>query len=307
MSTQSTAPQQAADRTLGGIGLTVTSVAAVQFGAATADGLILAVGAVGAVALRQLAAVVVMVGVSRPWRVRWNAADIRRSAMFGGILVVMNLSLYEAIARLPLATAITLEFLGPLVLSLVTARGLWQRLWALPAGAGVALLGGGLDLTDLVGVLFALTAAACWVGYILLARRIGQSGDPLVQLTVASALGAVILVPIAAFSAGAVLWHPQTLWIALVVGVLSSALPYSLDVLALRRLPTAVFGVLTSLHPAGGALAGWLVLDQVLPGHDLTGIGLIVLASIGTTITATRKRQQAMQRPTEVQPNAACT
>ncbi|WP_229673506.1 EamA family transporter [Nakamurella endophytica] len=278
----------AADAALRGTALAVGSVASVQFGAALAARLIDSVGILGSVSLRQASAALVLTLVTRPWRVSWRGADLRATLLFGAVFVGMNLSLYTAISRLPLATAITLEFLGPLVLSLVTA-GTWaHRVWALPAGAGVLLLGGGLHADDVLGVAFALAAGVLWATYILLSRRIGRSSSGLAGLTLATAVGAVVLLPVGAVQVGAALWHPAILGAGLVVGVLSSALPYSLDMLALRRLPTAVFSVLTSLNPAVGALAGLLVLHQRLPWPELVGIGLVTVASIGVTLAARR-------------------
>lgn len=272
--------------TLQGTALAVSSVAAVQFGAALAATLFASVGPAGAVTLRQLTAAAILVILVRPWRIRWAAADLRSTMLFGAVFVVMNLSLYTAVSRLPLATAITLEFLGPLVLSLVTATSWRQRAWSLPAGVGVALLGGGLRADDVVGVLCALSAAACWAVYIVMAQRIGRSGTGLSGLTVATSAGALVVLPLGITTAGSALWHPATLAVGLVVGILSSALPYSLDMLALRRLPTAVFSVLTSLNPAAGAVAGLLVLDQRLPWPELVGVALVTLASAGVTLTA---------------------
>jgi inner membrane transporter RhtA len=276
------------NQALGGVGLAFASVCSVQFGAAVAEGILGQVGAIGGVALRLTFAALSLAVVVRPWRARWDAKRIRTVLLFGLVFAAMNSSLYESISRLPLATAITLEFLGPLVLSLVTGKGWLGRVWALPAAAGVALLGGGLHPDDLLGVLFALSAGACWAIYILFARHVGQSGDPLVQLTGASAVGAVIVVPIGLCTAGSALWQPHVLWVGLLIGVLCSAIPYSLDILALRRLPTSVFGVLTAVNPAVSALAGWLVIGQSLRPLDLIGIVLVSLASVGVTVTARR-------------------
>lgn len=276
------------DRIGAGVLLASIGILAVQFGAAVADGLILLVGALGAVALRQAVAAVVLAGTTRPWRRRWSAADLRRAGAYAAVFVGMNLLLYAAISRLPLATAITLEFLGPLAVAILTAKGVWPRIWAIPAGVGVLMIGGGLSPDDLVGVLCALGAATCWALYILIAERVGRAGDPLPQLTMATGMAAAVLVPVAAVTAGPALWALPTLWLGVIVGVLSSVIPYSLDLLALQRLPTAVFGILTSLNPAAAALAGVLVLHQVLPVTEFVGIGLVVLASAGVTLTARR-------------------
>jgi inner membrane transporter RhtA len=269
--------------TSAGTALAVTSVASVQFGAALAATLFPLVGPLGTVSLRLIGASLVLLVLTRPWRVRWTAVDLRTASLFGLVFVVMNASLYTAVSRLPLATAITLEFLGPLGVAVVTATSWRQRGWALPAAAGVALLGGSLRAGDVIGVAAALTAALGWASYILLSRRMGLSDHGLAGLGLANLIGAVIMAPIGLATAGADLVHPRTLALGLAVGIVSSAIPYSLDLLALRRLPTAVFGVLTSLNPAVAALAGLIVLNEYLPQRQLIGIALVVAASAGVT------------------------
>jgi inner membrane transporter RhtA len=195
----------------------------------------------------------------------------------------MNTSLYLAISRLPLATAITLEFLGPLGVAVATATGWRQRVWALPAAVGVALIGGSLRADDLVGTLAALGAALAWASYILLSRRMGTSEHGLAGLALATLLGAVVVLPLGVATAGSALLDPAVLGLGLLIGLLSSVVPYSLDLLALRRLSTAVFGVLTSLNPAAAALAGFVVLAELPPHRQLLGIALVVVASVGVT------------------------
>lgn len=272
----------------------MTSIVSVQSGAVIAHSLMPTVGAMGAVALRQVTGAVVLMIVVRPWRVAWTGREIWRAALFAGVFVAMNSTLYLAIGRLPLGTVVTLEFLGPLVLSLVTARGAGERLWAVPAGIGVALLGGSLRAEDLLGVAFALAAAICWAAYILLAGRVGRGENGVAGLTMATALGAVIALPVAVVTTGPVLWQAHSLLLGLAVGLLSTAVPYTLDMFALRRLPTAVFGVLTSLNPAVSALLGALFLSQHLPMIDLAGIGLVVLAGLGIAVGTGRN---AARRP----------
>jgi inner membrane transporter RhtA len=279
-----------------GTAYAVASVGSVQFGAALAATLFDDVGPLGTVSLRLVGASVAMAVLTRPWRLRWSAEMLKQAALFGAVLVSMNASLYLAINRLPLATGITLEFLGPLGVALATASSWRQRVWTLPVGLGVALLGGTLNVHDLLGVAFALTAALCWAAYILLSRRMGASGEGLTGLGMASILGAVVMLPVGFLDAGSHLLHPTTAAVGLVVGLASSAIPYSLDLLALRRLPTAVFGVLTSLNPAVAALAGLLILGQHLPGGQLLGIALVIAGSGGITLTA---------RPTVVEPVVA--
>jgi inner membrane transporter RhtA len=218
------------------------------------------------------------------------------AALLGGVIVAMNCCLYLAIDRLPLATGVTLELLGPLTLAVATAVSWRQRLWALPAAAGVALLGGSLSLKDLAGVAFALAAACGWAAYIVLTRRMGGSAG-LQGLALATAAGAVIAVPIGIAAAGAALVRPPTLATGLAVGVLSAALPYSLDLLALRRLPTPVFGVLTSLNPAAAALAGAIILHDGLAFVALLGIAAVIIASAGAVISRSRRFPQSARKP----------
>ena len=271
----------------------VSAAASVQFGAALAATLFPLVGPVGTVSLRFTGAAVVLVLLTRAWRVRWQARDARTVLAFGVVFVWMNVSLYVAISRLPLATAITLEFLGPLGVALVTAATWGQRGWAVPAALGVALIGGSLRADDVVGVLAALGAALAWASYILVSRRLGTSDHALAGLALATAFGAVATLPFGVLVAGADLLEPRTLLLGLAVGLLSSAIPYSLDLLALRRLSTAVFGVLTSLNPALAALAGLLVLRELPPHRQLLGIALVMVASAGVTLSARRTRRRS--------------
>ncbi|GAB2474569.1 EamA family transporter [Jatrophihabitans fulvus] len=273
-----------------GAGLAVVSVFSVQFGAALAAHLFDRIGALGTVGLRLVVAAVVLTALTRPWRSIRTAADLRAALVFGAVFTGMNTSLYLAIERLPLATVITLEFLGPLSVAVVTARSWTTRAWALPALAGVVLLAGRLPAGDALGIAFALGAACCWAGYIVLSGRLGREGSGLAGLAVGCLAGAVVMLPVGAATAGTALWRPEVLLIGLGVGVLSSAVPYSLDLLALRRLPTAVFGVLTSLNPGVAALAGLLLLSQVPGATQAVGIGLVMIASVGVTLTAGRKR-----------------
>lgn len=291
-------------RTASGAVLAVSSATSVQFGAAVAATLFPLVGPVGTVSLRFLGAALVLVLLTRPWRAPWTGRDLRTAGAFGLVFVVMNLSVYVAVSRLPLATAITLEFLGPLGVAIATAVTWRQRIWALPAAAGVALIGGSLQAGDAFGVVAALVAALAWASYILLSRRMGTAPHALGGLALATALGALLTLPAGVLSAGAGLLEPRTLAIGLAVGVVSSAIPYSLDLLALRRLPTAVFGVLTSLNPAIAALAGLVVLHELPPGRQLLGIALVVVASAGVTLTGRRSSAGGPGAPGDAVPPA---
>jgi inner membrane transporter RhtA len=280
--------RQGADQASVGTALAVASVASLQFGAALAVTLFPAAGPLGTVSLRLIGGAAVLVAVTRPWGVNWNATDLGNACLFGVVIVVMNTAFYFAINRLPLATAVTIEFLGPLAVAVATATSWRSRAWALPAATGVALIGGTLHLRDLIGVACALTAALGWSGYILMSRKVGVAKGGLAGLCVATVLGGVVMAPIGAVAAGPALLEPHIVAVGLIVGVLCSALPYSFDLLALRRLPTAVFGVLTSLNPAVAAVAGYLVLGNHLPALQQAGIALVVVASAGTTLSGRR-------------------
>jgi inner membrane transporter RhtA len=269
----------------------------VQFGAALATRLFAAAGPLGVVALRTVGAAFVLVILTRPWRRRWTSAELRSAGLLGLVIVVMNACLYLAIDRLPLATGVTLELLGPITLAVVIAGSCRQRVWAVPAACGVALLGGSLDLRDLPGVAFALAAAGAWAAYILLNRQMGASGSGLPGLCLATVAGALIALPAGAGSAGAALVRPGVAAAGLAVGVLSSAVPYSLDLLALRRLPTTVFGVLTSLNPAVAALAGFVVLGDRLSAAALAGIAAVVIASAGAVAGCPGRRPRLVHQP----------
>jgi inner membrane transporter RhtA len=295
--TVSEAPAQPAGSSGVGVGFAVTSVAAVQFGATLAAHLFSRVGPVGTVSLRLIGAALVLLALYRPWRRSWTRSDLLVSAAFGLVFAAMNTTLYLGLDRLPIATVITLEFLGPLTVAIATAGSWSTRVWAVPAGGGVALLGGELSGHDVLGVVFALCAATCWACYILLSGRIGRTGTGLAGLTVGTVVAAVAVTPFGAAVAGGALLRPSTAALGLAVGVLSSAIPYSLDLLALRRLPTAVFGVLTSLNPGVAAVAGWLVLDEAIGVRSGVGIALVSLASVGVTVTPLVRRSLGRRGP----------
>ncbi|WP_306739636.1 DMT family transporter [Arthrobacter sp. B0490] len=200
----------------------------------------------------------------------------------------MNTFFYLALERLHLGTAVTIEVLGPLVLSVLAGRRWLSLLWAGIAAAGVALLGGGATELDPLGVLFALLAAVMWAAYILLSRSSGTHFDGVSGLAIALAIGALLTTPVAAFTAGPRLLDPAVLAVGLGVALLSTAIPYALEQTALRRITTETFAVLLSLAPAVAALAGFIVLHQALTAIQLVGIACVVIAGIGAVRTARR-------------------
>ncbi|MFE6776426.1 DMT family transporter [Streptomyces sp. NPDC057702] len=265
-----------------GVGLVAGGICSQQFGAAVAAALFPRVGALGMVSLRLTVSALVLLAVCRPAVRGYARADWAVVAGFGVAVAGMNTLIYQAIDRVPLGTAVTLEVLGPLTLSVVAARGAGRWLWAGLALGGVALLGrGGLGDLSPVGAGCALGAGALWAAYILLSARAGSRFPRVDGLALAMAFGALLSLPLGVAGAGGVLLDPAVLALGGAVALLSSVLPYTLELLSLRRLAPAAFSVLMSLSPAVAALAGYLVLGQGLAAADGAAIALVVAASAG--------------------------
>lgn len=267
------------------------SCTSVQVGAACAARLFPFIGSLSATFLRLFVAAVVLLVATRPAVHRWNRRQWGASAVFGLSLAAMNGSFYEAIARIPLGTAVTIEFLGPLTLAAALSRRLRDLIWVVLAGAGVALFGltghgGSAGHLDPVGVGFALAAGACWAGYILASARVGALVPGQGGLAIAVSVGALVLLPFGVSGALLTAGDPTLLLLAAGTGLLASVIPYSLELSALRRLPARVFGVLLSLEPAIAATAGWLLLDQHQGPWEWLAVGVVVVASAGSTLTA---------------------
>ena len=269
--------------------LVVVGLACQEAGAALAVLQFPEVGPLGMVMLRLVFSAVLLLLIARP-SLRGHSRDGWLAVLgFGLVLALMNGLFYLALARLPLGVTVTIEVLGPLVLSIVASKRRSAWLWALLAFAGVvALAGGGWDRLDPLGVLFALGAAASWAFYILASARVGREFPGLNGLALAMTVGALIALPFGILSAGSALLRPDLLALGAAVAVLSSTIPYALELIALRRLPAAVFAILLSLAPATAALAGWLLLGQELTWLELVGIALVITASIGAVRSSTR-------------------
>jgi inner membrane transporter RhtA len=276
-----------------GIALVIAAVTSLQFGAGFAVTLFDEVGPGGAAFLRLAIAALVLLAIWRP-RVRGRpAADVRLAAAFGITLGLMNLCIYEAMDRIPLGIAVTIEFWGPLAVAVAGSRRALDLLWVVLAATGIVLLAdpGGESL-DATGIAYALAAGALWVGYILLSVRTGRVFPGGTGLAIAMVFGALVALPA---GIGADLLAPEMLAAGAVVALASSVIPYSLELEALRRLPARVFGVLMSLEPAVAALAGLIVLDQALGGREWLAIGLVVVASAG--VSAEPVSARAASRP----------
>ena len=260
------------------VGLVVAASLSPQLGAAFAVTLFDELGPAGAAFLRLAFAAIILWAI---WRPRLTG-DLRLAGAFGVALGLMNWSFYESIARLPLGVAVTIEFAGPLLVAVIGSRRPLDLAWVGLAAVGIVVLvdpGGGS--VDAVGVGFALVAAVCWMAYIYLNKRVGAAFPGGSGLALAMAVGALIVLPAGVFQADGALVQPNLLGSALVVALLSSVLPYSLDLEALRRLPEPVFGVLMSLDPAVAALVGFVVLGQALGARELIAIAMVVVASAG--------------------------
>ena len=267
--------------------LVLGAVASVQFGGAFAKTLFDEVGPGGTVFLRVLFAAAVLAAVWRPALGARSRADWRLVVAFGLALVAMNLSFYEALERIPLGIAVTFEFVGPLGVAIAGSRRPLDLVWVVLAAAGIVLLSdfGTADL-DTLGVALALLAGGFWAAYIVLAARVGRAYEGGRGLALAMGAGALMLAPVGVADGGAELLAPGVLAIGFAVAILSSAIPYTLEMEALRRMPQGVFGVLMSLEPAMAALAGFIVLDEGLAARELVAIVLVVAASAGAATGA---------------------
>ncbi|TXS77228.1 EamA family transporter [Streptomyces sp. me109] len=271
---------------LGPVGLVLAGGVSVQFGGALAVTLMPRTGALGVVTLRLLVAAIVLMVICRP-KVRGHSrADWATVVVFGLTMAAMNGLFYQSVARIALGPAVTLEVLGPLVLSVVASRRALNLLWAGLALGGVFLLGGGgFGSLDTVGVAFALSAGGMWAAYIVFSARTGRRFPQADGLALAMVVAAVAFLPLGIAESGTRLLDPTTVALGAAVAVLSSVLPYTLELLALRRLPASTFAILMSLEPAVAATAGFLVLHQALSATEALAIALVIAASMGAVRT----------------------
>jgi inner membrane transporter RhtA len=266
----------------------IVAIASFQGGAVLAKGLFPRVGASGATALRLALASVMLLAAWRPWRMRPTAQEARSLVIYGLAMGWMNLFFYLSLSRIPLGIAVALEFTGPLAVAIAASRRAVDYLWVSLAAVGiVALLPLGLSSTPLApaGIAFALAAGACWALYILFGRKAGVAHGG-ATTALGTLVGALVIVPIGVAHAGAALFTPAILPVACAMALLSSALPYSLEMFALTRLPTRTFGVLMSLSPALGALSGLVFLGERLTPLQWAAVGSIMLASAGSAATS---------------------
>jgi inner membrane transporter RhtA len=283
----------------GPVGLVLAGCVSVQFGGALAVTLMPRAGALGVVTLRLVAAAVVLLLVCRPKLRGHSRSDWGTVLAFGATMAAMNGLFYQAVARIPLGPAVTLEVLGPLALSVLASRRAVNALWAGLALVGVFLLGGagGFGGLDPVGAAFAVGAGAMWAAYIVFSARTGRRFPQADGLALAMAVGAVLSLPFGLVESGSKLLVPTTIALGAAVAVLSSVLPYTLELLALRRIPAPTFAILMSLEPAIAATAGFLVLHQALAVTDALAIALVVAASMGAVRTQVGRRSRDAELP----------
>jgi inner membrane transporter RhtA len=260
----------------------------VQLGAAFALNLFDELGPQGTVFLRVFFAAAMLMAITRP-AIRGRSPEaLRILVIYGVSLALMNLSFYESMDRIPLGIAVTLEFVGPLGVAIATSRSRLDFLWVSLAAIGIVLLSGGVsgrDL-DLLGVGLALVAGAFWAAYIIIAQRVGQEFPGFDGIALALVISTAVLVVPGIAQGGSDLLEPELLAAGFAVATLSSAIPYSLELEALRRLSAGTFGVLMSLEPGVAALVGFVVLDQALATAEVVAIGLVVTASAGALSTS---------------------
>ncbi|WP_223163632.1 EamA family transporter [Nocardioides humilatus] len=269
------------------IGLVLIGIASVQFGAGFAKNLFDDVTPTGLVWLRLTSSALLLLAIARP-RLRGRSRDDWLVVLgFGLSLGLMNWAFYQSFSRIPIGIAVTIEFTGPLMVAVLGSRRARDLAWVGLTAVGVLLLGVERVDLDLVGVLFALLAGACWAGYILLSAHTGRRWEGLDGLAVASVIGALLLTPGLALTDRAPLTETRILLLGAAVGLLCSVIPYSCELVALRQLRPALFGMLMSLEPAAAALAGLLVVGEHLSAIQWLAIACVVVASGGATRSST--------------------
>lgn len=263
----------------------------IQSGASLAKSLFPLVGAPGVTALRIALGTLILVVVFKPWRLRFTREQRVPLLLYGLSLGAMNYLFYLSIQTVPLGVAVALEFTGPLAVALFSSRRIVDFVWVALAVLGLWFLlplGQNVSHVDLTGAALALGAGACWAVYILTGQRAGEEHGP-ATVALGSLIAAVVFVPVGLLQAGDALWHWSILPLGLAVAVLSTALPYSLEMIALTRLPTRTFGTLMSMEPALAALSGMVFLGETLTLVQWLALLAIITASMGSTLTLRRE------------------
>jgi len=278
------------------VGLLLIAMASIQSGASLAKSMFPVVGAQGTTTLRLIFASVIMLILLRPWRARFTASTLRTVIVYGMALGGMNLLFYMSLNTVPLGIAVALEFTGPLAIAIYASRRAMDFLWIGLAVIGLLLLiptGDSRSGIDLVGAAYALGAGVCWAVYILFGQKAGaDNGIQTAALGVM--IAALFVAPVGIVHAGATLLTPSLIPVAIGVAILSTAVPYTLEMVALTRIPARTFGTLMSMEPAFGALSGLLFLHEYLSVAQWLAIACIILASAGATMTMRRQSPQML-------------
>ena len=265
----------------------IAAIVSFQYGATLAKALFPVAGAEGTTTLRLVFGAIFLAAVMRPWRVELTRGTIPSLIGYGASLAAMNLLFYSALRTIPLGIAVALEFSGPMLLAVLASRRASDFAWIVLAVAGLLLLSPlhASHPLDPAGVLYALGAGGCWVLYILFGQKAGRVLGPRAT-AFGMAIAAILILPVGLHHAGTSLVRPSILLTAAAVGLFSGALPFSLEMMALTGLSARVYGTLTSLEPAVGALMGLALLHEVLDAQQWAGIAIVVAAAAGATLTS---------------------
>lgn len=265
----------------------LVAMCSIQGGASLAKSLFPLVGAPGVTALRIALGTVILVVIFKPWRLRFTHEQRLPLVLYGLSLGAMNYLFYLSLQTVPLGIAVALEFVGPLSVALFGSRRAIDFLWVVLAVLGLWYLlplGDDVSHVDLTGAAYALGAGACWAVYIITGQKAGEDHGP-ATVALGSLIAAIVFVPLGALQAGELLWHWSILPLGIAVAILSTALPYSLEMIALTRIPTRTFGTLMSMEPALAAISGMVFLGETLNIQQTMALMCIVIASIGSTLT----------------------
>ncbi len=274
------------------ITLLIIAMASIQGGATVAKRIFPLLGPAGTSTLRLFFATLILWSIFRPWRTTLTRDQFKKLFIYGACLGLMNLSFYFALERIPLGLAVALEFTGPLAVAIFASRKKIDYLWAILAGTGIYLIVpdiSGVHALDPIGVILAVTAGIFWAGYILYGKKAGSGIDGSLAATWGMTFAAIVVIPSGLYTSAAKLFSPDFIPLGIGVAILSSALPYTLEMISLKEIPTKTFGVLMSLEPAVAAIAGLLFLNEHLSLVQWLAMLLIMLSSLGSSLTAEEK------------------
>lgn len=264
------------------------AMSSIQFGASQAKELFPVLGVGGTSTLRLLFAGLIMAAVFQPWKVKFTPAVLRSLAFYGVSLGFMNFSFYFALERIPLGIAVALEFTGPLAVAIFSSQKKIDYLWALTAAVGILLLlplNINAEALDPLGILFALVAGLCWALYIIFGKKAGDTLSGGIASSMGMLIAAMVVLPFGLAADGSKLFNPSALPLALMVAVFGSALPYTLEMIALKKMPTKTFGVLMSMEPAIASFMGLLFLSEALTLTQWLAILCVMISSLGSSLT----------------------